>query len=240
MASKVTCIPATKNRFTALPVTSVSKRRVAAYARVSTDSDEQFTSYTAQIDYYTNYIQQHPEWEFVKVYTDEGISGLNTRHRDGFNEMIADALSGKIDLIVTKSVSRFARNTVDSLTTIRKLKEHGVECYFEKEGIYTFDGKGELLLTIMSSLAQEESRSISENVTWGMRKRFADGKVSMAYKQFLGYEKGLDGTPVVNEKEAEIVRLIYRLFLEGKRPSGSRKYWKLPRSLHLRARANGV
>ena len=164
MAGKVTCIPATKNRFTALPVTSVSKRRVAAYARVSTDSDEQFTSYAAQIDYYTNYIQQHPEWEFVKVYTDEGISGLNTRHRDGFNEMIADALAGKIDLIVTKSVSRFARNTVDSLTTIRKLKEHGVECYFEKESIYTFDGKGELLLTIMSSLAQEESRSISESV----------------------------------------------------------------------------
>ena len=220
MAGKVTCIPATKNRFTALPVTSVSKRRVAAYARVSTDSDEQFTSYAAQIDYYTNYIQQHPEWEFVKVYTDEGISGLNTRHRDGFNEMIADALAGKIDLIVTKSVSRFARNTVDSLTTIRKLKEHGVECYFEKESIYTFDGKGELLLTIMSSLAQEESRSISENVTWGMRKRFADGKVSMAYKQFLGYEKGPDGTPAVNEKEAEIVRLIYRLFLEGKTPFG--------------------
>ena len=187
---------------------------------MSTDSDEQFTSYAAQIDYYTNYIQQHPEWEFVKVYTDEGISGLNTRHRDGFNEMIADALAGKIDLIVTKSVSRFARNTVDSLTTIRKLKEHGVECYFEKESIYTFDGKGELLLTIMSSLAQEESRSISENVTWGMRKRFADGKVSMAYKQFLGYEKGPDGTPAVNEKEAEIVRLIYRLFLEGKTPFG--------------------
>ena len=222
MASKVTCIPATKNRFTALPVTSVSKRRVAAYARVSTDSDEQFTSYTAQIDYYTHYIQQHPEWEFVKVYTDEGISGLNTRHRDGFNEMIADALAGKIDLIVTKSVSRFARNTVDSLTTIRKLKEHGVECYFEKEGIYTFDGKGELLLTIMSSLAQEESRSISENVTWGMRKRFADGKVSMAYSQFLGYEKGPNGMPVVNEKEAEIIRLIYRLFLEGKTPFGIR------------------
>ena len=223
MANKVTCIPATKNRFTALPVTSVSKRKVAAYARVSTDSDEQFTSYTAQIDYYTNYIHQHPEWEFVKVYTDEGISGLNTRHRDGFNEMIADALDGRIELIITKSVSRFARNTVDSLTTIRKLKEKGIECYFEKENIWTFDGKGELLLTIMSSLAQEESRSISENVTWGVRKRFADGKVSMAYGQFLGYEKGPDGTPVVNEKEAETVRLIYRLFLEGKTPLGIKK-----------------
>ena len=128
------------------------KRRVAGYARVSTDSDEQFTSYEAQIDYYTQYIQRNSEWAFVKVYTDEGISGTSTKNRTGFNEMIDDAMSGKIDLIVTKSVSRFARNTVDSLVTIRKLKEKGVEVYFEKENIYTFDSKGELLLTIMSSL----------------------------------------------------------------------------------------
>ena len=138
--------------------------------------------------------------------------------------MVKDALAGKIDLIVTKSVSRFARNTVDSLTTVRKLKEHGTEIYFEKENIFTFDSKGELLITIMSSLAQEESRSISENVTWGQRKRFADGKVSMPYKQFLGYEKGEDGTPVINEEEAAIVRLIYRLFLEGKTPAGICRY----------------
>ena len=137
----------------------------SGYARVSTDSDEQFTSYEAQIDYYTRYIQNNPEWEFVAVYTDKGISATNTRHRDGFNQMISDALTGKIDLIVTKSVSRFARNTVDSLSTIRKLKENHIEVYFEKENIWTFDSKGELLLTIMSSLAQEESRSISENVT---------------------------------------------------------------------------
>lgn len=129
--------------------------------------------------------------------------------------MVVDALAGKIDLIVTKSVSRFARNTVDSLTTIRKLKEHGVECFFEKENIWTFDGKGELLLTIMSSLAQEESRSISENVTWGHRKRMADGKVSLAYSTFLGYDKGPDGNLVVNKEQAEIVRLIYRKFMEG-------------------------
>ena len=129
-------------------------------------------------------------WVFVKVYTDEGISATNTKKRDGFNQMVADALAGKIDLIVTKSVSRFARNTVDSLTTVRKLKEKGVEVYFEKENIYTLDSKGELLITIMSSLAQEESRSISENVTWGQRKRFADGKVSMPYSSFLGYRKG--------------------------------------------------
>ena len=213
---KVTMIPATINPMTHLPAMATHKRRVAGYARVSTDSDEQFTSYEAQVDYYTKFIQSKPDWEFVKVYTDEGISGCNTKRREGFKEMIADALAGKIDLIVTKSVSRFARNTVDSLTTIRKLKEHGTECYFEKEGIYTFDGKGELLITIMSSLAQEESRSISENITWGQRKSFSDGKVHLPYKRFLGYAKGEDGRPAVVESEAEIVRLIYRLFLDGK------------------------
>lgn len=213
---KITMIPATINPLTHLPSVATRKRRVAGYARVSTDSDEQFTSYEAQVDYYTRFIQSKPEWEFVKVYTDEGISGTNTKHREGFNNMIADALAGKIDLIVTKSVSRFARNTVDSLVTIRKLKENGVECYFEKEGIYTFDGKGELLITIMSSLAQEESRSISENITWGQRKSFSDGKVHLPYKRFLGYEKGEDGRPAVVESEARIVQLIYRLFLEGK------------------------
>ena len=171
------------------------------------------------MDYYTNYINSNPEWSFVKVYTDEGISGTNTKHRDGFNEMIADALNGKIDLIVTKSVSRFARNTVDSLTTIRKLKEHGTEVYFEKEAIWTFDNKGELLLTIMSSLAQEESRSISENVTWGRRKQFSDGKVSLPYGQFLGYRKGPDGLPEIVPEEAKTVDLIYRMFRNGKTPS---------------------
>lgn len=129
--------------------------------------------------------------------------------------MIADALAGKIDLIVTKSVSRFARNTVDSLTTVRKLKEKGVEVYFEKEQIYTLDSKGELLITLMSSLAQEESRSISENVTWGQRKRMADGKVSIPYGRFLGYRKGENGLPEVVPEEAEVVRLIYHSFMEG-------------------------
>lgn len=217
-ARLVTVIPPTINPLTHLSKVTMQKRRVAGYARVSTDSDEQFTSYEAQVDYYTQYIKQNPEWEFVKVYTDEGISGTNTKKRTGFNEMIADATSGKIDLIVTKSVSRFARNTVDSLVTIRKLKEKGVEVFFEKENIYTFDGKGELLLTIMSSLAQEESRSISENVTWGQRKRFADGKVSLPYKQFLGYRKGTDGLPEVVPGEAIIVRRIYSRFMEGLTP----------------------
>ena len=216
---RVTVIPASVNPFNHKPSHVLQKRRVAGYARVSTDSDEQFTSYEAQVDYYTEYIKKRNDWEFVAVYTDEGISGCSTKHRAGFREMIADALNGKIDLIVTKSVSRFARNTVDSLVTIRQLKEKGVEVYFEKENIFSFDGKGELLLTIMSSLAQEESRSISENVTWGQRKRFADGKVNLPYKHFLGYDRGEDGDPVINEEEAEVVRLIYRLFLEGKTPA---------------------
>ena len=216
MAKNITVIPATLDRHTGIPSDMHYKRRVAGYARVSTDSEEQLTSYEAQVDYYTQYIKANPEWQFVAVYTDEGISATNTKHRDGFNRMVQDALDGKIDLIVTKSVSRFARNTVDSLTTVRKLKEKGVEVYFQKENIYTLDSKGELLITIMSSLAQEESRSISENVTWGQRKRFADGKVSMPYRHFLGYRKGADGLPEIVPEEAELVRRIYKLFMQGK------------------------
>ena len=136
-AKNVTVIPATLNLHTKTSTAERMKRRVAGYARVSTDSDEQFTSYEAQVDYYTNFIQENPDWDFVGIYTDEGISGTNTKHREGFNRMIQDALDGKIDLIVTKSVSRFARNTVDSLTTIRKLKEAGCECLFEKKDFDT-------------------------------------------------------------------------------------------------------
>ncbi|MDD4135420.1 MAG: recombinase family protein, partial [Eubacteriales bacterium] len=219
-------IPATRSLHTQSPIGQNTKRKVAAYARVSTGTEEQLTSYEAQVDYYTAYIQGTPDWLFAGVYTDEGISALSTRNRDGFNRMVSDALAGKIDLIVTKSVSRFARNTVDSLTTVRKLKQHKVEVFFEKENIYTFDGKGELLLTILSSLAQEESRSISDNVKWGQRKRFADGKVSLPYKKFLGYEKGEDGRPAIVESEAVIVRMIYRLFMEGMTPSAIAKRLK--------------
>ncbi|MDD2531051.1 MAG: recombinase family protein [Bacteroidales bacterium] len=218
MTKNVRTIPATVNLFNNTPINGVKKRKVAAYARVSTDSEEQLTSYEAQVDYYTNHIKSRDDWEFVEVYTDEGISGTSTKHREGFKSMIDNAMAGNIDLIITKSVSRFARNTVDSLTTIRKLKEIGCECYFEKENIWTFDGKGELLLTIMSSLAQEESRSISENVKWGHRKRFADGKVSLAYSTFLGYKKGEDGNLEIDEDEAVVVRRIYREYLEGSTP----------------------
>lgn len=199
-----------------VPEAESRRKRVAAYARVSTEQDEQLSSYEAQVEFYTRYISGNPAWEFVSVYTDEGISGTNTKKREGFNRMVTDALAGKIDLILTKSISRFARNTVDTLTTIRKLKEKGVEVYFEKENIYTLDSKGEIMLTIMSSLAQEESRSISENVTWGKRRSMEEGKVSFACKHFLGYGKDSDGQLYIVEKEAETVRSIYKMFLDGK------------------------
>ena len=223
-AKSVTVIPAIAGRLTSVSASPSGLKRVAAYARVSTDNEEQLTSYEAQVDYYTRHIKSNPVWEMVEVYSDEGISATSTKKRDGFNRMITDALDGKIDLILTKSVSRFARNTVDTLITVRQLKEKGVEVFFEKENIFTLDSKGELLITIMSSLAQEESRSISENVTWGQRKRFADGKVSLPYSRFLGYDRSEDGLPQINEEGAVVVRLIYRLFLEGQTAHSISKY----------------
>ena len=210
---KVTVIPPSINRATRQDISAPTRRKVAAYARVSTDFEEQLTSYEAQISYYTNYIQRNPDWEFVKIYTDEGISATSTKHREGFNSMITDALNEKIDLIITKSVSRFARNTVDSLTTIRKLKEHHVECFFEKENIWTFDSKGELLITIMSSLAQEESRSASENRKWQIRKDFKEGKIGSI--TIFGYRRNADGILEIEPTEAEIVKMIFSDYLSG-------------------------
>ncbi len=194
---EVQVIPASREFLTDRSINAFApKRKVAGYARVSTDSDDQYASYEAQVDYYTSMINRKREWEFAGMYTDEGISGTSTTRLEGFKEMLSNALSGRIDLIVTKSVSRFARNTVDNLTTIRKLKEKKVEVYFEKENIWTFDSKGELLITIMSSLAQEESRSISENVKWGRRKRFPDGQFIMTSLslQVIGDEHHRDTT----------------------------------------------
>lgn len=218
----VTVIPPRLQAMPGMPTFTARPKRVAAYARVSTNSEEQLTSYEAQVKYYTDHIkskEQTDNWQFVAVYTDKGITGTSKKKREGFNRMVDDALAGKIDLIITKSVSRFARNTVDTLTTIRDLKAKGVEVYFEEQNIYTLDGKGEVLLTIMSSIAQEESRNISENVTWGMRKRFAEGKVTMPYKQFMGYRKGKNGVPEIVEAEAKIIRTIFRRFLEGATPA---------------------
>ena len=193
--------------------------RVAAYCRVSSDSKDQLHSYAAQIRNYTEEIAQHDGWELVDVYADEGLTGTRMDQRDDFNRMMRDCRKGKVDRILVKSVSRFARNTRDCLSALRELSAMGVSVRFEKENIDTLDSKGELLITIMSSLAQEESRSISENVTWGWRKRISDGKVSVAYSHFLGYEKGEDGSMQVVESEAKIVRQIYGMFLDGQTPS---------------------
>lgn len=189
---------------------------MAAYCRVSTDQLEQLSSYEAQVNYYKNYINSHTEYVFAGIYADEGISGTNTKKREQFNKMIEDCKVGKIDIIITKSISRFARNTLDCLNYVRMLKELDIEIIFEKENIRTLDSKGEVLLTILSSLAQDESRSISENSTWGIRRRYEQGKVSVNFTKFLGYEKGKDGNLVINEQQAKIVRRIYREYLNGK------------------------
>ena len=212
---KITIIEPTKQSNKNLDAVTSRRLKVAAYARVSTEQDEQQNSYEAQVDYYTRYISSNPEWEFVSVFSDEGITGTNTKNRDGFNQMINAALAGEIDLILTKSISRFARNTVDTLQAVRKLKAVGVEVIFEKENLHTLDPKCEMILTIFSSLAQEESRSISENIRWGHRKNMADGKVSLPYSSFLGYRKGEDGRPEIVEEEAQVVRMIYSMFLDN-------------------------
>ena len=191
------------------------KKRVAAYARVSTEQDAQQNSYEAQIEFYTGYIQSKPEWEFVGIYADEGITGTSTKRREGFNRMVDDALGGKIDLILTKSISRFSRNTVDALTITRKLRAAGVAVFFEKENINSMDSNAEMIFTILCTTAQEESRSISENVRWGMQRSMEAGKINLAYSSFLGYTKGEDGLPKIVEDEAKIVREIYQLYLQG-------------------------
>lgn len=191
------------------------KLRVAAYARVSTELEEQQNSYKAQVNHYTQYIQSNPNWEFVGVFADEGISGTSMKKRDAFNRMVNLAKAGKIDVIMTKSISRFSRNTVDALTTVRELGEHGVEVIFEKEHIHSLDPQGEVVLTIMISLAQDEIRSLSQNIIWGQQQSMKRGKVHLAYSRFLGYKKGPDGRPEIVEDEAKIVRDIYEKYLAG-------------------------
>ena len=169
------------------------KLRVAAYCRVSTDSDEQATSYEAQIEHYTEYIQHNPNWELAGIYADDGITGTNTKKRDEFNRMIQDCEDGRIDMIITKSISRFARNTLDCLKYIRQLREKDIPVFFEKENINSTDAKGEVMLTIMASLAQQESQSLSQNVKLGVQYRFQQGKVQINHNRFLGYTKDEEG-----------------------------------------------
>ena len=186
------------------------KIRVAAYCRVSTDTDEQATSYDAQIEHYTDLIAKHPEWELAGIYADDGISGTNTKKREEFNRLIDDCMAGRVDMVISKSISRFARNTLDCLKYIRQLKEKNIAVFFEKEAINTLDAKGEVLLTIMASLAQQESQSLSQNVRLGLQYRYQQGKVQVCTNRFLGYDKDEDGNLVVNPEEAKVVKRIYR------------------------------
>lgn len=189
--------------------------RVAAYCRVSTDSEEQLTSYKTQMKVYSEMITAKKEWQFAGLYADEGISGTRADKRPEFNRMINDCLSGKIDYIITKSVSRFARNTVDCLDTVRMLKNRGIGVYFEEQNIDTLKSDSELYLVIYAGFAQSESESISKNITWSYRKNFEDGKAIFIYKKLLGFRKGEDGQPEIVPLEAEIVKRIFNMFLSG-------------------------
>lgn len=216
MNENVTLIPARRR-----PGNRVSKAaekpklKVAAYCRVSTDSDEQAGSYDAQVKHYTDYIERNKEWELAGIYADDGISGTNTKKREGFNGMIEDCMTGKIDMVITKSISRFARNTIDCLKYVRQLKEKNIAIVFEKENINTLEASGELLLTIMASLAQQESASLSQNVKLGLQFRYQDGKVQVNHNHFLGYTKDEAGNLIIDEEEAKVVRRIFREYLEG-------------------------
>ncbi len=209
----VMIIPAKKQIGNTVDKTEKPKLRVAAYCRVSTDSDEQATSYEAQIEHYTEYISKNPDWIMAGIFADDGISGTNTKKRDEFNRMIEECMSGNIDMIITKSISRFARNTLDCLKYIRQLKDKNIPVYFEKEAINTMDSKGEVLLTIMASLAQQESQSLSQNVKLGIQYRYQQGKVQVNHNRFLGYTKDAEGNLVIDPEQAEIVRRIYREYL---------------------------
>ena len=220
---KITMIPARKR--TGTMTEEAPKFRVAAYCRVSTDMDEQLTSYEAQIAHYSEYISRHPGWELAGIYADGGISGTNTKKREEFKRMIEDCMNGRIDMVVTKSISRFARNTLDCLKYIRQLKSKNIAVFFEKENINTLDAKGEVCLTIMASLAQQESQSLSQNVRLGLQYRYQQGKVQVCTNRFLGYDKDNEGNLVINPEEAEIVRRIFREYLEG------RSYYEIGKGL---------
>lgn len=192
------------------------RKKAAAYARVSKDTERLNHSVSAQVSYYSSLIQKNPEWEYVGVYADCGITGTLTSKRDEFQRLLADCEAGKIDIILTKSISRFARNTVDLLETVRHLKTLGIEVRFEKEHIDSLSEDGELMLSLLASFAQEESRSISENVKWGIRKRFQSGEIGIANKHVLGYQYDeKEKKYMIIPEEAKTVRWIFAMYLEG-------------------------
>ena len=191
------------------------QKRVAAYCRVSTQQEEQINSYEVQTRYYTEKINAEPKWKLVRIFADKGISGTSTKHRDEFNKMIRMCKRGRIDMIITKSISRFARNTVDCLKYIRLLKDINVDVYFEEQGIHSIEKGSEFYITVYGSIAQSESENISANVKWGKEQAAREGNVSFHYKNFLGYRKGTDGKPEIVPEEAETIQYIYKRFLAG-------------------------
>lgn len=196
------------------PIQQQPKRlRVAAYARVSSDSEDQLNSLSVQVDYYTHLIQENPNWDFAGIYADEGITGTSTKHREQFNRLLDDCRAGLIDRVLVKSASRFARNTADALASVREMKSLGVTVVFEKEGFDTETSNGEMILSMICATAQEESLSISKNLKWGIRKRMQDGTYLNGMSPF-GYEKQ-ESQLIPIEREAEIVRYIYSSFLVG-------------------------
>ena len=216
----VICIPAKPE------VVRASKRqlRVAAYCRVSTDDEEQLTSYEAQKNYYTDKIMTNKEWTMAGIFADEGIPGTSARKRPEFLRMIRQCKQGKIDIVLTKSISRFARNTVDCLNYVRALKELGIAVIFEKENMNTLEIDSEILITMLGAFAQSESESISANVRWGIRQAMKEGKATIQYKYLYGYRKGDDGKPEIIPDQAEVVRKIYDLFLSGTPVRGIQEY----------------
>ena len=212
-APKVTIIPAKVQ--TAENRDKYHQLRVAAYCRVSTEQEEQQNSYQVQIAYYTDLINRKKEWTLAGIFADEGISGTQTKKRTEFNRMIRMCKNKKIDLVITKSISRFARNTVDCLEYVRQLKELGIGVIFEKESINTLTMTSEFMIALYGSFAQAESESISKNVSWGKEKAFREGKVAFQYKHLLGYKKSADGKPEIVPDEAETVRLIFKMYLDG-------------------------
>jgi len=211
----VTVLPARKQARGKNDDEEKAKLRVAAYCRVSTDSDEQATSYEAQIEHYTAYINGQPDWSLAGIYADDGISGTNTKKREEFNRMIDECMAGNVDMVITKSISRFARNTLDCLKYIRQLKEKCIPVYFEKENINSMDSKGEVMLTIMASLAQQESQSLSQNVKLGLQYRYQQGEIQVNCNRFLGFAKDENKRLIVVPEEATIIKRIYREYLEG-------------------------
>lgn len=214
IAPRVRVIPATQTE-TGRETGRRRKKRVAAYCRVSTDSAEQLNSYAAQQAYYAQKIEENPEWENAGIFADEGISGTSLKKRQEFNRMIEACKRGRIDMILTKSLSRFSRNTVDCLETVRMLKSNGIGVIFEKENINTLTETSEFLITLFSGFAQAESESLSKNVTWGKQKSMEAGNVPMQYSKMIGYRKGLDGKPEIVPEEAALVRRIYKMYLDG-------------------------